>query len=199
LGRVKSLSRKRKTGRKGVLRERFLKLSPNSDGYYHVRLYKDGTSKMYKVHRLVVEAFIEKDDSREYVNHIDGDKLNNKLSNLERCTPSENVQHAFDNGLNPTIIDVDKEDFRNLVKAGMYADEMSEVLGCSIRTVRRKAIKFGITLNPKPYKKKYKINENELIKELKKKTQRQIAKEIGCSESLIHLIKKDLENRRVSL
>jgi hypothetical protein len=199
LGRVKSLSRKRKTGKKGILKERFLKLSTNSDGYCHVKLYKDGISKTYKVHRLVVEAFIEKDDTREYVNHIDGDKLNNKLSNLERCTPSENVQHAFDNGLNPTIIDIDKKDFRNLVKAGMYADKMSEVLGCSIRTVRRKARKFGITLNPKPYKKTYKIDDKKLIKDLKKKTQRQIAKEIGCSESLVSLMKKDLKNRRVNL
>ena len=52
------------------------------------------------IHKLVAEAFIEKPDGAECVNHIDGCKTNNRVSNLEWCTLAENNQHAFDTGLN---------------------------------------------------------------------------------------------------
>ena len=52
-----------------------------------------------KVHRLVAEAFLDKVEGKDTVNHIDGDASNNVVSNLEWATNAENVQHAFDTGL----------------------------------------------------------------------------------------------------
>lgn len=72
-----------------------LRLSKN--GYYRVTLYPSG--KTYFIHKLVAETFIEKIDGKPYVNHKDGDKLNNSLHNLEWCSPKENTHHAIENGL----------------------------------------------------------------------------------------------------
>jgi hypothetical protein len=71
----------------------------DSKGYYSESLYKDGKAVTKKVHRLVAEAFIPNPDSKPCVNHIDGNKLNNSVDNLEWVTHSENMRHAFDTGL----------------------------------------------------------------------------------------------------
>lgn len=69
-------------------------------GYKNVDLRKGGERKTRLVHRLIAETFISgKSLTRIQVNHIDGDKLNNAVSNLEWCSPKENVKHAMDIGL----------------------------------------------------------------------------------------------------
>lgn len=70
--------------------------------YQIINLSKlDGSKRTFRVHRLVMMAFnpVENMDELE-VNHIDGNKKNNKLENLEWCTASENQIHAFKTGLN---------------------------------------------------------------------------------------------------
>lgn len=68
-------------------------------GYLHVGL-RVGDKRMTKaIHRLVAESFLEKEKGKNQVNHKDGNKTNNHLSNLEWVTPSVNRKHAYDNGL----------------------------------------------------------------------------------------------------
>lgn len=78
---------------------KILRPSPDSGGYLRTSLTKDGKRKYVNVHRLVANAFLPRIDGKTCVNHIDGNKANNRLDNLEWCTYSENIQHAFRIGL----------------------------------------------------------------------------------------------------
>lgn len=77
-------------------------LRQNTNGnYLFVVLMKNGIQHKKKIHRLIVENFIKKVKNKNFVNHKDGNKLNNNILNLEWCTHSENIQHAYDIGLIP--------------------------------------------------------------------------------------------------
>ena len=64
-------------------------------GYVSVKVSKGDRCSTQYVHRLLAFAFIENPDNKRMVNHIDGNKLNNDLKNLEWCTASENMVHAY--------------------------------------------------------------------------------------------------------
>ena len=68
--------------------------SDNGMGYLFVELYNRGQHKKEYVHRLVAKAFIPNPNNKPYINHRDGNPHNNFISNLEWCTPLENVEHA---------------------------------------------------------------------------------------------------------
>ena len=90
LGRIKSLKRKK---------EKILHLDKDRYGYMNVYLSKDGVMKKFKVHRLVAIAFIENTNNYPEINHIDGNKENNSVDNLEWVTRSQNLKHAHKMGL----------------------------------------------------------------------------------------------------
>lgn len=100
-GQVKSLDRNfvDNLGRKCVKHGKVLKLYEGKAGYYVVDLRKNNKRKMAKVHRLVAQEFIPNPENKEQINHKDGVKTNNILSNLEWSTPSDNLKHAYDNKL----------------------------------------------------------------------------------------------------
>lgn len=88
LGRIKSL-----------IKNKIMKQN-NIQGYLHVNLYKDSKRKIMKIHRAVMLAFLGK--SNLQVNHIDGNKKNNCLENLEYCDASHNMKHSYSLGLRDT-------------------------------------------------------------------------------------------------
>lgn len=90
LGRVKSLPRNGT-----VCYERILKIQVDKNGYNYVSFHK----RKFKIHRLVAEAFIPNPENKPQVNHIDGNKQNNEVENLEWATAQENLNHAFRIGL----------------------------------------------------------------------------------------------------
>ena len=99
-GNVKNLERKIPY-RYGLrtIPERILKGNENERGYLYVVLYKNTKPQKHKIHRLVAQAFIENPENKKCINHIDGNKQNNSVDNLEWVTHSENMKHAADNKL----------------------------------------------------------------------------------------------------
>ena len=71
-----------------------LKPVRGKDGYLRCNIAQDGKFRLWLVHRLVAKAFIPNPDNKPEVNHIDGDKANNNVSNLEWVTREENIRHA---------------------------------------------------------------------------------------------------------
>jgi hypothetical protein len=94
LGRV----RRDKSGN-GTRAGKTLKAPPDVRGYPLACFCQDGEQHYHRVHRLVAEAFLGPCPAGLQVNHKDGDKLNNHVSNLEYVTPSENTRHAIRLGL----------------------------------------------------------------------------------------------------
>ena len=122
--KLKSLNFKYEVDENGVVRnvksKKILKQRVNQRGYYTIG-YNDKERKHSvpkEVHRLVAEAFLKDFYKLPVVNHIDGNKLNNKLSNLEMCTYSENSKHAIRTGLmpKPPISQPKKIILKNLTK-----------------------------------------------------------------------------------
>jgi hypothetical protein len=82
------------------LPERLLIPQLQKKGYWAVNLRgHDGINKLIKIHRIVAKSFIENPQKKPQVNHINGNKSDNKIENLEWCTNQENIIHAYKNGL----------------------------------------------------------------------------------------------------
>lgn len=81
-------------------RNKIIKTQTDKDGYNFVQVWKCSKPKKLKIHRLIAEYFIGNPDNKPQVNHINGIKNDNRINNLEWVSASENVRHAFNNGLN---------------------------------------------------------------------------------------------------
>jgi hypothetical protein len=85
------------------------RIADNGHGYKQVQIMRLGKRYTRYVHRLVAECFIEKADGMDEVNHIDGNKSNNCVSNLEWCNHSKNLKHAFATGLRHNTTEKQRE------------------------------------------------------------------------------------------
>ena len=102
LGNIKSKERYTKAKDSEIIHRKafLLKGFVNKKGYKQVTLYDDnGKPKTMRVHKLVALTFIENENNLPQINHIDGNKLNNEVSNLEWISNYDNMQHAIKNGL----------------------------------------------------------------------------------------------------
>lgn len=110
LGRIKSLKRTFKIyNRFSALsninvKEKIKKLTKDKNGYLIVSISKNGYEKKCKVHRLVAQTFVPNPNRYNEINHIDGNKRNNNVSNLEWCTRNKNMKHASETNLMKPIL-----------------------------------------------------------------------------------------------
>lgn len=111
-GRIKSLNYNH------TKQEKIITPVSNHRGYLKVTLSKNNVRKNKNIHKLVAIAFILNPNNYNIVNHIDGNKLNNKANNLEWCTAKENTAHAFKHNLmkprGKPVLQYDKND--NFIK-----------------------------------------------------------------------------------
>jgi len=100
-GDVRSLERvvPHKICRNITIKQKLLDTRINNSGYLEVRLSKHGKTYTKFIHILKAQVFVPNPGNKTYVNHIDGNKLNNDNDNLQWCTHSENIKHAYANGL----------------------------------------------------------------------------------------------------
>lgn len=76
-------------------KNKIMKPYKTNNGYLHIFLSKNGRQKQFLLHRLVANIFIDNPNHLKEVNHIDGNKENNRIDNLEWCTRKQNVHHYF--------------------------------------------------------------------------------------------------------
>lgn len=158
LGRVKSLYRhvKRSNGTDLRLNERILR--PGLSGrhpnqYWAVCLQAQSKKRTARVHRLMCESFYGINQYKKYVNHIDGNKQNNLLTNLEWCTSGENQRHAYRTGLKPRNMGINNgrskldentvRTIKSLLKTDISQVDIAKKLGVNV--IRVNSIKAGRT------------------------------------------------------
>jgi hypothetical protein len=96
-GNVRSIDRIDNIGR--IKNGKILKKTINKQGYEYVSLFYNNKKIKKTVHRLVAKAFLNNKNDSLVINHKDGNKLNNNVSNLEWITQKENIRHAWENNL----------------------------------------------------------------------------------------------------
>lgn len=101
MGNVRSLGRITNFGnQKKLVKGRVLKIKMRKAGYYPAAMFSvDNVITTVMIHRVVAQAFHPNPENKRTVNHIDGNKKNNRADNLQWATTSENNLHAHDTGL----------------------------------------------------------------------------------------------------
>lgn len=170
LGRVKSVERIIKyngTGKGGSTRlypSVILRQCLNTVGYYQVSLSINNNRKRFMVHRLVAQAFCNAVIDKYYVNHIDGNYLNNVVDNLEWVSSIENARHAIVMGLHEIygedshfskFTNSQADIIRRIKEKGISTKDLSNLLGVNKSCINR--INNGETYNKNNKLKSYKL------------------------------------------
>jgi hypothetical protein len=121
--------------------------SSNDKGYFIISLCKNNISKTNRIHQLVAQHFIPNPDNKPCVNHKDGNKQNNNVSNLEWCTHKENMIHAYEIGLKKAAnkkVKILKGDFSKTFNSLKDCSIYLNVTNVSISQAIIKNLKCGI-------------------------------------------------------
>jgi len=199
----------------GVIRNskgKVLKTRVSRAGYSQLSLIDEDGNLIYRtVHRLVAITYIPNPENKPYVNHIDGDKLNNRVDNLEWCTPSENMLHAArvlgiatgDNNGNRTIDEKTATKICVLLQEGHTNHEVARALGVRnniVSNIRRGACWKAVSQNYEIRPKSRTISDQTVRwicnKLVEGKTNREIREESNNPKVTKDLI-KDIKRGRV--
>lgn len=137
-GRIRKIN----SATKGILKGHY------KQGYMHNALSKNGRQKKFFTHRLIAETFIPNPENKPVVNHIDGNKLNNRVENLEWATVSENTKHAYAMGLEKVLRGADNGN------AKFTSEQIAEI--------RSTCIKKDKNVGIKELAKKYHVNAHTI-------------------------------------
>lgn len=124
-------------------------LSPgiNANGYYTVNICFDGKQENRDIHRIIAILFIPNPENKQQVNHIDGNKLNNNVNNLEWVTASENRMHAYRIGLcerhRKIIGEIGKRTIHKAIKANKKPI-LNKDTGETYKSLKEASDKLGI-------------------------------------------------------
>lgn len=147
-GNVKSLDRviKEKTGKTQTIKGRVLKQRTNPGGYCYIGLRKNGTKATFALHQLVAQAFLDNPENKPIVNHINGIKTDNNVSNLEWATYSENLSHAYSSRLRTAVSlqTVGSKNYKRKLKSEQVI-EIKRLLAAGNLTHKEIAKKYGVS------------------------------------------------------
>lgn len=161
IGRVKTMARLHRESRPYMKQERLMNPPVNSVGYPQVCLYKDKKGVIQSVHRLVATVFLERKPEHQVINHIDGNKLNNHVDNLEWCTYGHNQAHAIRTGLiriyrgeshyASKVSDAQRLEIHNLCKSGIAQHKVGAMFGIGQQAVSKIVQNIDCRLLPETF------------------------------------------------
>jgi hypothetical protein len=170
---------------------KFLKAQISTTGYKIIML----RGKAFKIHRLVSIAFLTNSENHKCINHIDGNKLNNNVDNLEWCSHSHNLQHAYDVGLRSgkhlrKYTDDDAIKIDNLAKLNYRNIDIAKKLSIPLSVVQKR-------LSDKRERHAYRhsIEERIRLKAIIKSsslTNVELSRELMLSSELIGRVKRNI-------
>lgn len=149
IGRVRSVARpvRNRWGTETIRSSKLRAIGVKREGYRFVNLFRKQHGKPMYVHRLVAMAFLPNPNDYPQVNHLDGDKSNNRSSNLEWCTGSVNCRHAINENLYDQargestpmakVTERDVLEMRRLWRAGIMQKDIAEKFGVGRKAVTK--------------------------------------------------------------